>query len=105
MWSPSLCSNTTLVSVFPCLAKGGAVVMTQGRFDPPAYLALAAQVRATHAMLVPVQYQRLMAVPDFGRHDLSSFHMKFSTSAPFAAKLRSEERRVGKECREGWTWC
>ena len=64
--------------------------MTEGRFDPARYLALAAEVRATHAMLVPVQYHRLMALPDFGRHDLSSFRMKFSTSAPFAAKLKAD---------------
>lgn len=88
--STSLCSNTTLVSVFPALAKGGCVVLTEGRFDPPAWLALAERVRATHAMLVPVQYQRLMAVPEFGRFDLSSFHMKFCTSAPFAAALKAD---------------
>jgi acyl-CoA synthetase (AMP-forming)/AMP-acid ligase II len=86
----SLCSNTTLVSVFPCLAKGGAVVMTEGRFDPAAYLALAEDARATHAMLVPVQYQRLMAHPDFDRYDLTSFRMKFCTSAPFSAKLKAD---------------
>jgi acyl-CoA synthetase (AMP-forming)/AMP-acid ligase II len=86
----SLCSNTTLVAVFPCLAKGGTVVMTDGRFDPAAYLALAQEARATHAMLVPVQYQRVMAHPEFDRHDLSSFHMKFCTSAPFAAKLKAD---------------
>jgi long-chain acyl-CoA synthetase len=86
----SLCSNTTLVSVFPSLAKGGAVVMTEGRFDPKAYLVLAEDARATHAMLVPVQYQRLMAVPDFDRHDLTSFRMKFCTSAPFSAKLKAD---------------
>lgn len=86
----SLCSNTTLVAVFPCLAKGGTVVLTEGRFDPAGYLALAERVRATHAMLVPVQYQRLMAVPDFDRHDLSSFRMKFCTSAPFAAALKAD---------------
>ena len=86
----SLCSNTTLVSVFPALAKGGTVVLAEGRFDARAYLALAQQVRATHAMLVPVQYQRLMAVPDFDRFDLSSFRMKFCTSAPFAAPLKAD---------------
>jgi len=86
----SLCSNTTLVSVFPALAKGGSVVLCEGRFDPPAWLALAQEVRATHAMLVPVQYQRLMAVPDFGRYDLSSFRMKFCTSAPFSAPLKAD---------------
>jgi long-chain acyl-CoA synthetase len=41
-------------------------------------------------MLVPVQYQRLMAFPGFDRFDLSSFRMKFCTSAPFAAKLKAE---------------
>ena len=90
MVATSLCSNTTLVSVFPCLAKGGMLVLTEGRFDPAAYLALAQDARATHAMLVPVQYQRLMALPEFGRFDLSSFHMKFCTSAPFAAKLKAD---------------
>jgi long-chain acyl-CoA synthetase len=90
MVATSLCSNTTLVAVFPCLAKGGTVVLTQGRFDPQAWLALAQDARATHAMLVPVQYQRLMACADFDRYDLSSFRMKFCTSAPFSAKLKAD---------------
>jgi len=41
-------------------------------------------------MLVPVQYQRLMAHPDFDRFDLSSFLVKFSTSAPFGAALKAD---------------
>jgi long-chain acyl-CoA synthetase len=86
----SLCSNTTLVSFFPCIARGGTVVLTEGRFDPAAYLAIAQRTRATHAMLVPVQYQRLMALPEFGRFDLSSFRMKFCTSAPFSAALKAD---------------
>ena len=90
MVATSLCSNTTLVAVFPCLAKGGAVVLAEGRFDPAGYLALAQDARATHAMLVPVQYQRLMALPTFDDHDLSSFRMKFCTSAPFAAALKAD---------------
>ena len=86
----SLCSNTTLVCFFPALAHGGTVVLSEGRFDPAAYLALAERVRATHAMLVPVQYQRLMAWPAFDCHDLSSFRMKFCTSAPFSAALKAD---------------
>jgi acyl-CoA synthetase (AMP-forming)/AMP-acid ligase II len=39
---------------------------------------------------VPVQYQRIMALPDFDRHDLKSFHMKFCTSAPFNAALKAD---------------
>ena len=90
MVATSLCSNTTLVSAFPCLAKGGTLVLAEGRFDPGAYLELAQDARATHAMLVPVQYQRLMACPEFDRHDLSSFRMKFCTSAPFSATLKAQ---------------
>jgi long-chain acyl-CoA synthetase len=84
-----LYSNTTLVSVFPTLTLGGTVVLMP-KFDAARYLALAEQHRATHTMLVPVQYQRLMAHPEFDRHDLSSFRMKLCTSAPFAAALKAD---------------
>jgi len=84
-----LYSNTTLVAFFPALGLGGTVVL-MGKFDAAAYLALAERQRATHTMLVPVQYQRIMALPEFGRHDLSSFRMKFSTSAPFPAALKAD---------------
>lgn len=87
--STPLYSNTTLVVFFPTLAYGGTVLL-MGKFDAAAYLALAARERVTHTMLVPVQYQRLMARPDFGRHDLRSFRMKFCTSAPFSAALKAE---------------
>jgi long-chain acyl-CoA synthetase len=86
----SLCSNTTLVCFFPALSRGGTVVLMQGRFDPEAYLQTAQRERATHTMLVPVQYQRLMAHPRFDTFDLSSFVMKFCTSAPFAAALKAD---------------
>jgi acyl-CoA synthetase (AMP-forming)/AMP-acid ligase II len=84
-----LYSNTTLVVFFPTLAFGGAVHLMP-KFDAAAYLALAERLRATHTMLVPVQYQRLMARPDFDAHDLKSFHMKFCTSAPFNARLKAD---------------
>ena len=84
-----LYSNTTLVSFLPTLALGGCVIL-MAKFDAAAYLSLAAQYRVTHTMLVPVQYQRIMARPDFGQHDLQAFQMKFCTSAPFAAELKSD---------------
>jgi long-chain acyl-CoA synthetase len=84
-----LYSNTTLVVFFPTIAFGGTVVL-MAKFDVDEYLALAARRRVTHTMLVPVQYQRLMASPRFGAHDLSSFAMKFCTSAPFAASLKAD---------------
>ena len=39
---------------------------------------------------MPVQYQRLLAHADFGNYDLSSFIVKFCTSAPFAAELKAD---------------
>jgi acyl-CoA synthetase (AMP-forming)/AMP-acid ligase II len=60
------------------------------KFDAGEWLKLAARERVTHTMLVPVQYRRLMAHPQFDAHDLSAFQMKFSTSAPFAAEIKAD---------------
>ena len=87
--STPLHSNTTLVSFLPALALGGTVVL-MAKFDVERYLALAVRHRVTHTMLVPVQYRRILAHPAFDQHDLSSFRVKFSTSAPFAATLKRE---------------
>ncbi len=87
-----LYSNTTLVVVVPTLARGGCLVL-MAKFDCAQYLALAERHRATHTMLVPVQYQRLMQWLDFDRHDLSSFTFKACTSAPFRADLKAEVLR------------
>lgn len=87
--STPLYSNTTLVVFFPTVAFGGCVVLMP-KFDALGYLQLAEKHRVTHTMLVPVQYQRLMAHPRFDAHDLSSFRFKFSTSAPFNAALKAD---------------
>ncbi len=90
--STPLYSNTTLVCFFPTLAGGGTVVLMK-KFDAGRFLELAQQHRMTHAMLVPVQYRRLLAHPDFDAFDLSSTHLKFCTSAPFAPELKAEVLR------------
>ena len=90
--STPLYSNTTLVSFFATLALGGTVLLME-KFDARAYLELAQRHRVTHTMLVPVQYRRLMALPDFDRFDLSSFRMKFCTSAPCDAVLKEDVLR------------
>ncbi len=84
-----LYSNTTLVVFFPTLAFGGTV-MLMAKFNAPLYLALAERSHVTHTMLVPVQYQRIMALPRFGQHKLGAFKFKFCTSAPFAAALKAD---------------
>ena len=89
MNSTPLYSNTTLVSFLPTLGWGGTVVLMK-KFDARAFLELAEKHRVTHAMLVPVQYQRIMAISDFDRFDLSAFRFKTSTSAPFSPALKAD---------------
>lgn len=87
--STPLYSNTTLVSLLPTLSNGGTAVL-MSRFETRAFLEMAQAHRATHAMLVPVQYRRLMEHPDFDSYDLSAFRMKYVTSAPFPAELKRQ---------------
>lgn len=89
MIATPLYSNTTLVSFLPTLGWGGTAVLMK-KFDARGYLTLAERHRATHAMLVPVQYQRIMALPDFDRFDLAGFRFKTCTSAPFSAALKAD---------------
>jgi acyl-CoA synthetase (AMP-forming)/AMP-acid ligase II len=84
--STPLYSNTTLVSVLPTLYHGGTLVL-MAKFDARRFLELAEAHRVTHAMLVPVQYQRILAEPDFDRFDLSSFKLKLCTSAPLRSAV------------------
>ena len=87
--STPLYSNTTLVAFLPTLALGSTVVL-MGKFEAGEYLRLAQQHGVTHTMLVPVQYQRIMAREDFDQYDLSHFRYKFCTSAPFSAALKAD---------------
>lgn len=89
MIATPLYSNTTLVSFIPTLAWGGTAVLL-GKFDARGFLEAAERHRGTHAMLVPVQYQRIMALTDFDAFDLSSFRLKTCTSAPFSAALKAD---------------
>ncbi len=90
--STPLYSNTTLVVFFPVLAFGGCTVLMP-KFDARRWLEQAQAHRVTHAMLVPVQYERLLSHADFDRFDLSAFRYKFATSAPFAAATKLEAIR------------
>ncbi len=84
-----LYSNTTLVSVIPTLGLGGTLVLLP-KFSVSDFLERGERHGATHTMLVPVQYRRIMDHPDFDRFDLSSWRRKFCTSAPFSAALKAD---------------
>lgn len=87
--STPLYSNTTIVSLLPTLVGGGTVVLMP-KFDARQYLQLVESERCTHTMLVPVQYKRIMDIPEFDSFDLTSMRMKFSTSAPLRATLKRD---------------
>jgi acyl-CoA synthetase (AMP-forming)/AMP-acid ligase II len=87
--STPLYSNTTMASFLPALGTGGTVVLMK-KFDTLGFLELAEREKVTNCMLVPVQYRRIMAHPDFESFDLSAFRIKYCTSAPFAAALKAD---------------
>jgi acyl-CoA synthetase (AMP-forming)/AMP-acid ligase II len=87
--STPLYSNTTMACFLPTIASGGTSVFMK-KFEAKRFLELAEREHATNAMLVPVQYRRIMALPDFAQFDLSSFVMKYCTSAPFPAELKAD---------------
>lgn len=82
-------SNTTLMPLLATLFHGGRVILMP-KFDAEAYLDLAERERATHTMLVPVQYQRILAAAGFAAADLSAFRVKQCTGAPLSAALKRE---------------
>ena len=87
--STPLYSNTTLVSVLATVGNGGTTILMP-KSDVVQFLEIAERERVTHAMLVPVQYQRILAHPDFDRYDLASFQAKLSTSAPLRAQVKAD---------------
>ena len=87
--STPLYSNTTLVAVLATVGIGGTTILMP-RSDVVKFLEIAQRERVTHAMLVPVQYQRILAHPDFDKYDLSAFKAKLSTSAPLRAHIKAD---------------
>jgi acyl-CoA synthetase (AMP-forming)/AMP-acid ligase II len=87
--STPLYSNTTLVAVLATVGIGGTTILMP-RSDVVKFLEIAQSERVTHAMLVPVQYQRLLAHPDFDKYDLGAFKAKLSTSAPLRAHIKAD---------------
>jgi acyl-CoA synthetase (AMP-forming)/AMP-acid ligase II len=87
--STPLYSNTTIVAFLPTLF-GGSTVHLMPKFDAREYLDIVQREAITHTMLVPVQYKRIMDVPDFDSFDLSSMRVKFSTSAPLRADVKKD---------------
>ncbi len=87
--STPLYSNTTMTAWLPSIAYGATSVM-MSKFDARRFLEISQRERVTHAMLVPVQYDRILRDPEFSDFDLSSFQVKLCTSAPLRIELKKK---------------
>src|SRR3989442_5415159 len=77
--------------------------------EPFECLQLVERHRVTLFFVVPPVILMLSNWPDLAKYDLSSLRLTMVGAAPVAPELsrrfrqRSEERRVGKECRSRWS--
>lgn len=85
--STPLYSNTTMVTWLASM-RWGATTILMDKFDAREFVRLCEAEKVNTAMLVPVQYERILRVEDLKSFDLSSMMVKFSTSAPLRADLK-----------------
>jgi acyl-CoA synthetase (AMP-forming)/AMP-acid ligase II len=85
--STPLYSNTTSITWLLTTSQGGVNVLLR-KFSADAFLGAVERHRATHAMLVPVQYARILSSARLGKTDLSSLRYLFSTGAPLRANVK-----------------
>ena len=84
-----LYSNGTSIVMFPLLYSGGALVFMDG-FDAGRFQQLVEKERATHTFMVPTQFVKLLAHPDFGKRDLSSMKVYITAGSPMRPDLKAE---------------
>ena len=82
-------TNTTARYWLSTTCAGGTNIILP-KFEAVEFLRLVQTHRVTHAMLVPVQYERILRVPDFDSFDLSSLRSKSCTSAPLRVKIKQQ---------------
>lgn len=87
--SLGLYSNITWVAMLSTILCGGTLVLSPA-FDVSSCLATIEQQRITHSAMVPVQFQRLLAAPDFAAHDLSSVEALMCCGSPLMPGLKQE---------------
>ncbi len=84
-----LYSNITWVTMLSTILTGGTMVLLPA-YAEAACLRMIEECRITHAGMVPVQFQRLLAHPTFADFDLSSLHALMCCGSPLHAELKQE---------------
>jgi acyl-CoA synthetase (AMP-forming)/AMP-acid ligase II len=85
--SLGLYSNISWVAMLSTIYAGGTIVVER-RFSPETCLATIQARRVTHSAMVPVQLQRLLALPDYDRFDLSSLRSLMCCGSPLSPELK-----------------
>ena len=90
-----LFSNITSVAMLCTVLVGGTIVV-MSRFDAGAAVELIERERVSHGNFVPLQLERLLAVPDLEEHDLSSLDTLMCCGSPLSLHTKREfPRRCG----------
>jgi len=91
-----LYSNIVWAGMLPVILVGGTLVLAR-HFDPRQTLALIAEQRVTNTAMVPLQYQKLLAVDDLDAFDLKSLQALMSAGSPLWPGLKKALlQRFGK---------
>ena len=95
--SLGLYSNISWAGFLCTLLAGGTVVIMRA-FEPRALLELVGRERITHGAMVPLQFQRILELPDFDRYDVSSLRSLMCCGSPLPPALKAATiRRLGCE--------
>ncbi|HXZ59105.1 MAG TPA: AMP-binding protein [Steroidobacteraceae bacterium] len=93
--SLGLFSNISWVAMLSTVLVGGTIVVMP-HFDAAACAALIESERVTHGNFVPLQLERLLALPELSRHDLSSLDTIMCCGSPLPLEVKREfPRRTG----------
>lgn len=85
--SLGLYSNITWVTLLATILCGGTLYLMRA-FDVQSCLKMFSDHRLTHAGMVPIQFQRMLAAPDFDRYDLSSIRALMCCGSPLHQDLK-----------------
>ncbi len=86
-----------------CLASGVRSVWNVGRFDPAVAMATIARERVTSWGAMNTAVHRMIAHPEFGKHDLSSLRQIGGGGAPTPPELQRRMREAFPSIRFGGT--
>jgi acyl-CoA synthetase (AMP-forming)/AMP-acid ligase II len=84
-----LWSNGTSIIMYPTLFSGGTLVFMDG-FDAGRLQEMIERERITHTFMVPTQFVKMLAHPDFGMHDLSSMKRYITAGSPMRLDLKQD---------------